>query len=84
MTLLQTQSKYPLIFLESIKKETTDADATDDRYRSDMIGKEYKIVYVNNLTSDEHQWLTTISKEIDILEPFSRLKEALDYVCSIK
>jgi hypothetical protein len=84
MSLLQTQSKFPVIFIESIKKETNEASENDDRYRTDMIGKEYKIVYVNTLTSEEYQWLTSISKEIDIIEPFSRLKEALDFVCSEK
>lgn len=83
-SLLQTPSKVPMIFIESIKKETASEEEKDDRFRTELIGKELKISFVGNLTADEYQWLGTIAKEIDILEPFGRLREALNYVCSTK
>jgi hypothetical protein len=42
----------------------------------------YALVFNGTLTSDDIKWLERISDEIDILEPFHRLKEALSYVCS--
>jgi len=81
--LLQIQSKYPVILLTSVLKETQEeAPENESELKTELFGNNCKAVYPANLILDDIQWLKAISNEIDILEPFIRLKEALVYVCS--
>jgi len=82
--LLDIQFKMPIIY---ITVPTKSSDESKEMKVREELSKEhlesgYDLIFNGTLTSDDTKWLERISDEIDIMEPFHRLKEALDYVCS--
>ncbi|HPF16928.1 MAG TPA: hypothetical protein P5107_08720 [Thermotogota bacterium] len=82
--LLDIQFKTPIIFINMPKKGAEDVKESKlrEELSKDTLESGYDILFNGTLTSDDIKWLERISDEIDILEPFHRLKEALNYVCS--
>ncbi len=82
--LLDIQFKTPIIFINMPTKgaEESKESKLREELSKDTLESGYDILFNGTLTSDDIKWLERISDEIDILEPFHRLKEALNYVCS--
>ncbi len=82
--LLDIQFKMPIIYICIPSKGSEDSNETKIREElsKETLESGYDIIFNGTLTSDDIKWLERISDEIDIMEPFHRLKEALNYVCS--
>ncbi len=82
--LLGLQSKSPIIYIANSSKNEKEKESDELRegLNTEELEAGFKIVYTGTLTSEDMKWLERLSDEIDILEPFQRLKEALKYVCS--
>jgi len=82
--LLDIQFKMPIIHISIPAKsseETKEVKMREELSR-ESLESGYDLIFNGTLTSDDIKWIERISDEIDILEPFHRLKEALNYVCS--
>src|SRR6056297_255905 len=82
--LLDIQFKTPIIYINMPTKgsEESKEGSVRDELTKESLESGYEIIFSGTLTSDDTKWLERISDEIDILEPFHRLREALNYVCS--
>jgi hypothetical protein len=81
--LLDLQGKSPTIYITNASvMDEGNGERVRDELQRDTLETGYTIIYNGTMMSDDIKWLERISDEIDILEPFRRLKEALKYVCS--
>lgn len=82
--LLDIQFKMPIIYISMPTKKSDESNEVKIREElsKEKLESGYEIIYNGTLTSDDTKWLERISDEIEIMEPFHRLKEALNYVCS--
>ena len=81
--LLDLQGKTPTIYItNSSKADDTKLESVRDELQRETLETGYTIMFNGTLLSEDVKLLERISDEIDILEPFHRLKEALKYVCS--
>ncbi len=82
--LIEVQSKIPIIHIALSSKNLDDnqEERLRDELNRETLQSGFDVLCEGSLTSDDGKWLNKISEEIDILEPFRRLKEALSYVCS--
>jgi len=80
--MLDIQFKVPIIYISIPKKSEESKEKIREELTKETLESGYDIIFSGTLTSDDTKWLERISEEIDIMEPFHRLKEALNYVCS--
>ena len=81
--LLDLQGKIPTIYIANTSgADEGNFDRMREELQKEMLDTGYTIICNGNLMSEDVKLLEKISNEIDILEPFHRLKEALKYVCS--
>jgi hypothetical protein len=81
--LLDLQSKIPAVYItNSSKIDDGGSERTQEELQRESLDTGYTIIFNGTLMSEDIKLLERISDEIDILEPFHRLKEALKYVCS--
>ncbi|HPE69633.1 MAG TPA: hypothetical protein P5560_09350 [Thermotogota bacterium] len=81
--LLELQTKFSMVHLIPKTSETQQqqGDIDSHAFSDDEMGA-FRVISHSPLTADEFQLLEKVSREMDVMEPFSRLKEALQYVCS--
>lgn len=79
--LFSISAKAPVCIL-STKNEAKQAGNDPEELFSTDVENGYQLHARIKPAPDLVQWISRISKEVDILEPFNRLKEALQYVCS--
>jgi len=83
LNIISSSSKYPIVYIYSAAKETQEEESFDDEeYTVTDIGAQLKLLFKGKITNDEEQWFHKLAKEFDLIEPFTRLKEAVVYVCS--
>ncbi len=83
LSLINSVSKYPLVYIYSASKETQEEENIDrEEFTVIDIGQQMNLMFKGKLTSEEQQWFQKLAREFDMTEPFVRLKEAVVYVCS--
>ncbi|HOO32016.1 MAG TPA: hypothetical protein PK466_03135 [Thermotogota bacterium] len=81
--LLDLQGKAPTIYItNSSMGDEGASERVREELQKETLNTGYTIIFNGTLMSEDIKLLERISDEIDILEPFHRLKEALKYVCS--
>jgi len=79
--LFPVPAKNPVCMIASAAGETKAEEQDYEDLFSDQLEGGYQLISKMKPSPDLVQWVQRVSREVDILEPFNRLKEALQYVC---